>query len=67
VSGDRRVELMEWAEILGKVAKSKIQISAYANNHYAGHGPVTVEMFREPSAEARVRLLALQECVSENS
>jgi uncharacterized protein YecE (DUF72 family) len=32
---DRRAELSEWAEILGKVHKRKIQIFAYANNHYA--------------------------------
>jgi uncharacterized protein YecE (DUF72 family) len=44
---DRHAELSEWAEILGKVHKRKIQIFAYANNHYAGHGPATVEMFQE--------------------
>ena len=32
---DRRAELSEWADILGKVHKRKIQIFAYANNHYA--------------------------------
>jgi uncharacterized protein YecE (DUF72 family) len=44
---DRRAELSEWAEILGKVHKRKIQIYAYANNHYAGFSPATVEMFRD--------------------
>jgi uncharacterized protein YecE (DUF72 family) len=44
---DRHAELSEWTEILGKVHKRKIQIFAYANNHYAGHGPATVEMFQE--------------------
>jgi uncharacterized protein YecE (DUF72 family) len=39
--------LSEWAEILGKVQKRKIQIYAYANNHYAGHSPATVEMFQQ--------------------
>src|SRR6266481_546036 len=29
---DRRADLSEWAEILGKVHKRKIQIYAYANN-----------------------------------
>jgi uncharacterized protein YecE (DUF72 family) len=43
---DRHAELSEWAEILGKVHRRKIQIYAYANNHYAGHGPATVEMFQ---------------------
>jgi uncharacterized protein YecE (DUF72 family) len=44
---DRRSELSEWAEILGKVHKRKIQILAFANNHFAGFGPGTVEQFRE--------------------
>jgi uncharacterized protein YecE (DUF72 family) len=43
---DRRQELSEWAEILGKVHKRKIQIYAYANNHFAGYSPATVEMFQ---------------------
>jgi uncharacterized protein YecE (DUF72 family) len=44
---DRHVELSDWADILGKVHKRKIQIFAYANNHFAGHGPATVEMFQD--------------------
>jgi uncharacterized protein YecE (DUF72 family) len=44
---DRRAELSEWAEILGKVNKRRIQILAFANNHYAGYGPGTIEHFRE--------------------
>jgi hypothetical protein len=44
---DRRTELSEWAEIVRKVHKRRIQIFAYANNHYAGHDPATVEMFRK--------------------
>jgi uncharacterized protein YecE (DUF72 family) len=44
---DRSHELSEWAEILGKVHKRKIQIYAYANNHYAGYAPGTVEMFQD--------------------
>jgi uncharacterized protein YecE (DUF72 family) len=42
---DRRPELVEWAEILGKVRKRKIQIFVYANNHYAGYAPGTFEQF----------------------
>lgn len=44
---DRSRELGEWARLLGKVHKRKIQIFAYANNHYAGYGPATAESFRE--------------------
>jgi uncharacterized protein YecE (DUF72 family) len=41
---DRHTELSEWAGILGKI---KIPSYVYANNHYAGYGPATVEMFQE--------------------
>jgi uncharacterized protein YecE (DUF72 family) len=41
---DRSNELAEWSEILGQL---KIPIYVYANNHYAGYGPGTVEMFRD--------------------
>jgi uncharacterized protein YecE (DUF72 family) len=43
---DRSRELSEWADVLGKVAKRKIQIYAYANNHYAGYAPATAETIR---------------------
>jgi uncharacterized protein YecE (DUF72 family) len=44
---DRHAELSEWAEILGKVHKRRIQILTFANNHYAGYGPGTVELFQD--------------------
>jgi uncharacterized protein YecE (DUF72 family) len=44
---DRRTELENWAEVLRAVHKRKIQILAFANNHYAGFGPKTVEMFKK--------------------
>lgn len=44
---NRSQELTEWVEILQKVHKRKIQIFAYANNHYAGHAPATVRKFQE--------------------
>jgi len=44
---DRRAELSEWVEVLKTVHKRKIQILAFANNHYAGYGPGTVQMFRD--------------------
>ena len=40
---DRSRELSEWADILRKL---KVQVYVYANNHYAGYGPGTVEIFR---------------------
>jgi len=43
---DRQKELDEWAEVLSKIGKT-VQVYTYANNHYAGFAPRTVEMFRE--------------------
>ena len=40
-------DLAEWVEVLKTVHKRKIQIFAFANNHYAGYGPGTVELFWE--------------------
>lgn len=40
---DRSRDLAEWADVLAKV---KVPIYTYANNHYSGYGPDTVEMFR---------------------
>jgi uncharacterized protein YecE (DUF72 family) len=44
---DRGADLAEWVEVLKTVHKRKIQILAFANNHYAGYGPGTIEQFRE--------------------
>ena len=43
---DRGPELAEWVEVLKTVHQRKIQILAFANNHYAGFGPGTIEQFR---------------------
>jgi uncharacterized protein YecE (DUF72 family) len=44
---DRTADLGEWVEVLKKVHARKIQILAFANNHYAGYGPGTIEEFRK--------------------
>ena len=44
---NRTADLGEWVEVLKKVHERKIQILAFANNHYAGYGPGTIEQFRE--------------------
>jgi uncharacterized protein YecE (DUF72 family) len=44
---DRSGELTEWVEVLKTVHKRKIQILAFANNHFAGFGPGTVEQFQD--------------------
>jgi uncharacterized protein YecE (DUF72 family) len=44
---DRSPEMQEWTKILRKVHQRKIKIFAYANNHYAGNAPGTIELFRK--------------------
>jgi uncharacterized protein YecE (DUF72 family) len=44
---DRKPELSEWVEIVRKVHQRRVQIFAYANNHYAGHAPATVRQLQE--------------------
>ena len=44
---DRREEIRDWVEVCHRIVKRRIQIFAFANNHYAGYGPGTVEMFRD--------------------
>jgi hypothetical protein len=39
--------LAEWVEVFKPVHKWKVQIVVFANNHYAGYGPGTVDQFRE--------------------
>jgi uncharacterized protein YecE (DUF72 family) len=43
---DRRTELAEWVEVLKTVHKRKIQILAFANNHYAGYPEPSVPPVR---------------------
>jgi uncharacterized protein YecE (DUF72 family) len=42
---DRTAELQTWVDYLQPIKKRGITIFAYANNHYAGHGPATVARF----------------------
>jgi uncharacterized protein YecE (DUF72 family) len=44
---DRRRDLSEWAKLCVPIVKRGVVIFAYANNHYAGHGPATVAQFLE--------------------
>lgn len=44
---DRTGELREWVSVVYKINDRGIPVFAYANNHYAGHAPASVELFRE--------------------
>lgn len=44
---ERNEELSEWAKVCYQIVRRGVTIFAYANNHYAGHGPATVKQFLE--------------------
>lgn len=41
----RGKELAEWVPVVRRAHQRRIQIFAYANNHYAGHAPATLREF----------------------
>jgi uncharacterized protein YecE (DUF72 family) len=42
---DRRGDLKNWVELFREFVRRNLKIFAYANNHYAGHGPDTAKLF----------------------
>jgi len=44
---DRREDLTNWVELFRTFVVRNLKIFAYANNHYAGHGPATVKLFMD--------------------
>jgi hypothetical protein len=46
---DRKSDLKNWVEVLKKMVNAKkiVKMFAFANNHYAGHGPATVKLFTD--------------------
>jgi uncharacterized protein YecE (DUF72 family) len=43
---DRTGELRSWVDYCYPIIKRGVLVYAYANNHYAGHAPATIEQFR---------------------
>ena len=39
------VDLKNWAALFRQFLSRNLKVYAYANNHYAGHGPGTVKLF----------------------
>jgi len=42
---DRSVQLTSWVDFCYAIKRRGVTIFAYANNHYSGHAPATVEQF----------------------
>jgi len=44
---DRASELQDWVKVCHQMVRRGVTIFGYANNHYAGHAPATIQLFRE--------------------
>src|SRR5258708_17103961 len=44
---DRITELSSWVDFCFQIRKRGVIVFAYANNHYAGNAPATIEQFRK--------------------
>jgi uncharacterized protein YecE (DUF72 family) len=46
---DRKSDLKNWVDVLKQMVNQKkiLKMFAFANNHYAGHGPATVKLFTQ--------------------
>ena len=44
---DRTSQLVSWVDFCYQIKKRGVSIFAYANNHYAGHAPATIKLFRK--------------------
>jgi uncharacterized protein YecE (DUF72 family) len=58
---DRTEDLREWVKVLGSAARQVDIMFAYANNHYGGHAPDTIELFRRLWTQDQI---ALPECIA---
>jgi uncharacterized protein YecE (DUF72 family) len=43
---DRTTDLQTWVDVCGEIQKRGVTQYVYANNHYSGFAPATVELFR---------------------
>ena len=46
---DRKSDLKNWVDVLKQMVNTKkvLKLFAFANNHYAGHGPATASLFQK--------------------
>ena len=44
---DRTQEMSEWVKYCYPIVKRGVKVFAYANNHYSGYAPDSVEQFRK--------------------
>ena len=44
---DRASDLQDWVKVCHQMVRRGVTVFGYANNHYAGHAPATIQLFRE--------------------
>ena len=44
---DRTTEMTSWVDVCKKIQRRGVTIYGYFNNHYAGFGPASVQLFRD--------------------
>jgi uncharacterized protein YecE (DUF72 family) len=44
---NRSSQLISWVDFCHQIVKRGVTIFAYANNHYAGHAPATIKLFKK--------------------
>jgi uncharacterized protein YecE (DUF72 family) len=52
---DRTAQLQTWVDVCHKILRRGVTVYAYANNHYSGFGPATVEQFRQLCADKAIQ------------
>jgi uncharacterized protein YecE (DUF72 family) len=55
---DRTAELTTWVDVCQKIQRRGVTIFVYANNHYSGFAPATVELFRKLGTEKGLEIPA---------
>jgi uncharacterized protein YecE (DUF72 family) len=44
---DRRSSVEQWVPVVNALRGEQIRIYGYFNNHFAGHAPDSIDLFRE--------------------
>jgi uncharacterized protein YecE (DUF72 family) len=44
---DRTAEMTSWVDVCKKIQRRGVAIYGYFNNHYAGFGPASFQLFRD--------------------
>jgi uncharacterized protein YecE (DUF72 family) len=54
---DRTLEMTSWVDVCKKIQRRGVTIYGYFNNHYAGFGPASVQLFRDTCIKNGLEIL----------